>query len=59
MSMTSHGLPIDEAVRQRALENADLLVMGAYGHSRMREMVFGGFTRAILEDMPCLTLMSK
>lgn len=28
--------------------DADLLVMGAYGHSRLRELVFGGFTRTIL-----------
>jgi nucleotide-binding universal stress UspA family protein len=58
-SVTSHGLPIDEAIRQRALEEADLLVTGAYGHSRLRELVFGGVTHALLEDMPCLTLMSK
>lgn len=28
--------------------NADLIVAGAYGHSRLREWVFGGFTRALL-----------
>ena len=28
---------------------ADLLVMGGYGHSRMREIVFGGFTQSVLE----------
>ena len=28
--------------------DADLLVMGAYGHSRMREFVFGGVTRDLL-----------
>ena len=28
---------------------ADLLVMGGYGHSRLRETVLGGFTRDILE----------
>lgn len=30
---------------------ADLLVMGAYGHSRMREMLMGGASRTILESM--------
>ncbi len=29
---------------------ADLLVMGAYGHSRLREMVLGGVTRSVLAD---------
>lgn len=30
--------------------NADLLVMGAYGHSRLREFVVGGVTRELLSD---------
>lgn len=29
--------------------HADLLVMGAYGHSRARQVVFGGFTQSVLE----------
>jgi nucleotide-binding universal stress UspA family protein len=29
---------------------ADLLVTGAYGHSRAREFVFGGFTRTLLRE---------
>jgi nucleotide-binding universal stress UspA family protein len=42
---------VPEAVidRARAL-NSDLLVMGAYGHSRVREFVFGGFTRQVLGE---------
>ncbi len=37
---------------------ANLLVMGAYGHSRLREMVLGGVTRSILADadMPVLLM---
>ncbi|MEK0085173.1 universal stress protein [Benzoatithermus flavus] len=31
-----------------AVESADLLVMGAYGHSRLREIVLGGATREVL-----------
>jgi nucleotide-binding universal stress UspA family protein len=38
--------------------NADLLVMGAYGHSRMREFVFGGVTRHIFRHMTVPTLFS-
>jgi nucleotide-binding universal stress UspA family protein len=36
--------------------NADLLVMGGYGHSRLREFIFGGFTKRILDgvDLPVL-----
>jgi len=37
---------------------ADLIVMGGYGHSRMREVVLGGSTREILQTMTVPTLMS-
>ena len=38
--------------------NADLIVMGGYGHSRFREMIMGGATRTILECMTVPVLMS-
>ena len=37
---------------------ADLLVMGAYAHSRVRELVLGGATRTILESMTVPVLMA-
>lgn len=37
---------------------ADLLVMGAYGHSRAREWVLGGATRTILQTMTLPVLMA-
>jgi nucleotide-binding universal stress UspA family protein len=37
---------------------ADLLVMGGYGHTRAREMVFGGVTRHILKQMTVPVLMA-
>lgn len=37
---------------------ADLIVMGAYGHSRLREMVLGGATRHLLQHMTVPVLMS-
>jgi nucleotide-binding universal stress UspA family protein len=37
---------------------ADLLVMGIYGHSRLREFVFGGATRKVLRHMTVPVLMS-
>ncbi|WP_298984802.1 universal stress protein [uncultured Roseibium sp.] len=36
----------------------DLVVMGGYGHSRMREFLFGGATREILESMTVPVLMA-
>jgi nucleotide-binding universal stress UspA family protein len=38
--------------------SADLLVMGGYGHSRLREFMLGGVTRGILETMTVPVLMS-
>ena len=37
---------------------ADLLIMGAYGHSRLRERAFGGVTNTILHQMTTPVLMS-
>lgn len=45
---------IDCARRQ----NADLIVSGAYGHSRMREWLLGGMTADLLESTPVCCLMS-
>lgn len=39
-------------------EGSDLLVMGAYGHSRLRELVLGGVTRSVLQHMTVPVLMS-
>jgi len=42
---------------QAADMNADLIVMGAYGHSRLREIILGGVTRDLLKLAPtCLLL---
>ena len=38
--------------------DADLIVMGGYGHSRLKEWVLGGATRTILESMTVPVLMS-
>lgn len=38
---------------------ADLLVMGAYGHSRLREYVFGGTTETILNDATIPVLLAR
>ena len=43
--------------RQPAL-NCDLLVMGAYGHSRLREMILGGATRDVLANSTIPVLMA-
>lgn len=55
------GLDIDvgDVLLNRAADiGADLIVMGGYGHSRMRELVLGGATRHILEHMTVPVLLS-
>jgi nucleotide-binding universal stress UspA family protein len=57
--MMTDGRNAGEALLMRANDlGADLLVMGAYAHSRMREFVFGGATRHVLEHMTIPVLMS-
>lgn len=53
----------DESIGHRlsdyiAATRPDLLVMGGFGHARVREFVLGGATDAILEAPPCPVLMS-
>ena len=54
--------PGDENAAQTLLsaaqERAGLLVMGGYGHSRIREWVFGGFTQRVLENAPLHILLA-
>jgi len=44
---------------QAAAFRADLLVMGAYGHSTVREWMFGGVTRTVLYEAGLPVLMSR
>jgi nucleotide-binding universal stress UspA family protein len=56
----SPDIDIGSQILSRAADmTADLIVMGAYGHSRMRELVLGGATRTILESMTAPVLMSR
>lgn len=50
---------IGEALLSHASDvSADLLVMGAYGHSRLRETILGGVTRTVLQSMTMPVLMA-
>jgi nucleotide-binding universal stress UspA family protein len=50
---------IGEAILSRAADfGADLIVMGIYGHSRLREIVMGGASRTLLSSMTVPVLMS-
>jgi len=50
---------VSEALCQHALDRAaDLLVMGAYSHSRVREYLLGGVTRDVLREVPVPVLLA-
>lgn len=50
---------LGEALMSTAMDlGADLLVMGGYGHSRMRELIFGGVTRFVLGHATIPVLMA-
>jgi len=52
-------IDVGEALLSRAADfDADFMVMGGYGHSRLREFVLGGATRSILRSMTVPVLMS-
>ena len=57
--INSEGRPIGDVLRQYVETiRADLLVMGAFGHSRLVEFVLGGATRNILNKPPVPVLLS-
>lgn len=70
--LVRHGAPIEETmIRTTDLESvgdvvvaeaeafrADMMVMGAFGHARAREFVFGGVTRQMLRDAAMPTLVA-
>lgn len=71
LHLSRHGVKVDVQVyTQRDLsigdvllarisdENIDLMVLGAYGHTRLREMVLGGVTRDMLRTMTVPLFMS-
>lgn len=62
-AISRHGPVAPEAPGEGLLSlaadvDADLLVMGCYGHSRARELVLGGATRTILQSMTLPVLMA-
>jgi nucleotide-binding universal stress UspA family protein len=58
-SIVSPDIDVTSTVLSYAADSsADMIVMGGYGHSRLREFVLGGVTRGILSAMTVPTLMS-
>ena len=56
----SRGHTVDAVIHQKVVETgADLLVMGAYSHSWLREFLFGGVTRSVLQAGDVAILLSR
>lgn len=56
----SQGRSIASVLRQHAIDtSAQLLVMGAYGHSRLSERILGGVTRTMIDEPPLPILMAR
>jgi nucleotide-binding universal stress UspA family protein len=71
-TLTRHGIKVTLVTASSADKSAshvienrlsdssiDLLVMGAYTHSRLWQMIFGGTTKTLLQSMTALTLLSR
>jgi nucleotide-binding universal stress UspA family protein len=57
--ITASDVDVTSVILSHAADSAaDFMVMGGYGHSRLREFVLGGVTRGILSSMTLPTLMS-
>ena len=57
--ITSPDVDVASTILSYAADSgADMIIMGGYGHSRLREFVLGGATRAMFESMTVPVLMS-
>ena len=60
LRLSSDGEDVGHLLLSRATAfNADLLVMGAYGHSQLRQWMFGSVTRTVLREANFPVLMSR
>ncbi len=58
--LPSTGHSVAAVLQKHAMEiGAEMIVMGAYGHSRLREFVFGGATRTMLDETSFPVLMAR
>ncbi|KQV36658.1 universal stress protein [Rhizobium sp. Root1204] len=58
--LPSAGRSVAQVLQQHAVDvAADVIVMGAYGHSRLREFIVGGVTRSMLAEARLPILMGR
>jgi nucleotide-binding universal stress UspA family protein len=55
----SAGIDVADALLSHAADSgADFIVMGGYGHSRLREFILGGVTQSMLRSLTVPALLS-
>lgn len=58
--LPSEGNTVASVLRRHAVDcAAEMLVMGAYGHSRLRQRILGGVTRSMIDEPPLPILMAR
>lgn len=58
--LPSQNMSVAEVLSRHARDHAaDMLVMGAYGHSRARQRIFGGVTRSMIDMPPLPVFMAR
>ena len=58
--LPSSGRAVVDVLRRHAVDMAaDMIVMGAYGHSRLRQRILGGVTRSMIENPPLPIFMAR
>ncbi len=56
----SDGVAVEDMIQNRLIETgADLIVLGAYSHSWLRRLLFGGVTRSVLRTAPVAAFLSR
>ncbi|MDP3897720.1 MAG: universal stress protein [Mesorhizobium sp.] len=58
--LPSQGQSVADVLRRHAVDTAaEMIVMGGYGHSRLRERIFGGVTRSLINNPPLPLFMAR
>lgn len=59
-NLESHGNSVEDVIQNRLAETgADLLVLGAYSHSWLRRLLFGGVTQSVLRSGQVAAFLSR
>ncbi len=54
-----HGAPEEKIMEAASKRNFDLIVMGAYGHTRLRELVLGSVTTGVIRKSTVPVLLTR